>query len=86
MRLCWACISAETEFYWIEWLLCLIKWLIYNNIQWLNSFEDSSSKNKTPLCARLISPGWGKLPPPTIATILVYYLVDKKFLSTFAFI
>lgn len=26
------------------------------------------------------------VPPHTILTILVYYLVDKKFLSTFAFI
>jgi len=24
----------------------------------------NSSKNKTPLCARLISPGFGILPPP----------------------
>ena len=22
-----------------------------------------------PVCARLISPGWGKLPPPVIATV-----------------
>ena len=28
----------------------------------------NSSKKSTPLCARLISPGCGKLPPPTIAT------------------
>ena len=25
VRLCWAYIGVETEFYWIEWLLCLIK-------------------------------------------------------------
>ena len=37
-----------------------------SNTPLLNS--GNSSKNKTPLCARLISPGWGKLPPPTIAT------------------
>ena len=33
-----------------------------SNVFLLNS--GNSSKNKTPLCARLISPGFGILPPP----------------------
>ena len=33
-----------------------------SNVFLLNS--GSSSKNRTPLCAKLISPGFGILPPP----------------------
>jgi len=33
-----------------------------SNVFLLNS--GNSSKNKTPLCARLISPGFGIFPPP----------------------
>ena len=47
----------------------------------------SSSKKSTPLWAKEISPGWGKLPPPTKATSLISYNVyilfkNKKFLTT----
>ena len=38
----------------------------------------SSSRNKIPLCARLISPGWGKLPPPTIATCEIVWCGSRK--------
>src|SRR5664280_2492009 len=31
----------------------------------------SSSRNSTPLCPRDISPGWGKVPPPTNATSVI---------------
>jgi len=43
--------------------------LITSRTERLNS--GSSSRNRTPLCPRDISPGWGKVPPPTRATSVV---------------
>ncbi len=44
-------------------------WRSTSRTERLNS--GSSSRKRTPLCARLISPGWGKDPPPTSATSLI---------------
>ena len=38
----------------------------------------NSSRNKIPLCARLISPGCGKLPPPTIATCEIVWCGSRN--------
>lgn len=38
----------------------------------------SSSRNKTPLCARLISPGCGKLPPPVMAVVEIVWCGSRN--------
>ena len=38
----------------------------------------NSSRNKIPLCAKLISPGWGKLPPPTMAVCEMVWCGSRK--------
>jgi len=45
------------------------------------SHSASSSRNKTPLCAREISPGLGSAPPPTKATADAVWCGERKFLN-----
>lgn len=51
-------------------------WRITSKTERLNS--GSSSKNKTPLWAKEISPGWGYCPPPTKATSEMVWWGDRK--------
>ncbi len=51
-------------------------WRSTSRLRRLNS--GSSSRNRTPLCARLISPGVGVLPPPTMPASLIVWCGGRK--------
>ena len=51
-------------------------WRSTSSVRRLNS--GSSSRNSTPLCARLISPGVGVLPPPTRPASLIVWCGERN--------